>query len=69
MERFSEGEQKTIWEMREAGVPVKRITKHLDRQNASLRKFIADHGGRWPTHVKDRSSGSRSRSERRSRGG
>ncbi len=35
--------------MREAGVPVKRIAKHLDRQNVSLRKFIADHGGKRPT--------------------
>jgi hypothetical protein len=35
--------------LREAGVPVKRIAKHLDRQNSSLRKFIADHGGRRPT--------------------
>lgn len=29
--------------------PVKRIAKHLDRQNSSLRKFIADHGGARPT--------------------
>jgi IS30 family transposase len=47
--RFSEEDQKSIWDMREAGVPVKRIAKHLDRQNSSLRKFIADHGGRRPT--------------------
>ena len=47
--RFTEEEQQTIWDMREAGVPVKRIAKHLGRQNVSLRKFIADHGGRRPT--------------------
>jgi IS30 family transposase len=47
--RFSEAERQTIWDMREAGVPVKRIAKHLGRQNASLRKFIADAGGRRPT--------------------
>ena len=47
--RFSEEEQKTIWDMREAGVPVKRIAKHLGRQNVSLRQFIADHGGTRPT--------------------
>lgn len=47
--RFSEEDKETIWDMREAGVPVKRIAKHLDRQNSSLRKFIADHGGRRPT--------------------
>jgi hypothetical protein len=35
--------------MREAGVPVKRIAKHLGRQNSSLRKFIADAGGRRPS--------------------
>jgi hypothetical protein len=35
--------------MREAGVPVKRIAKHLGRQNSSLRRFIADAGGRRPT--------------------
>ncbi len=30
-------------------MPVKRIAKHLGRQNSSLRKFIADAGGRRPT--------------------
>jgi hypothetical protein len=49
MARFSEEERKTIWDMQEAGVPVKRIAKHLDRQNSSLRRFIADHGGTRPT--------------------
>ena len=49
MARFSEEDRKTIWDMREAGVPVKRIAKHLGRQNSSLRKFIADAGGRRPT--------------------
>src|SRR5262245_44273156 len=43
--------------MREAGVPVKRIARHLGRQNSSLRRFIADAGGRRPT--------ARERSERR----
>jgi IS30 family transposase len=47
--RFSEEDKKTIWDMREAGVPVKRIAMHLGRQNSSLRKFIADAGGRRPT--------------------
>lgn len=49
MARFSEEERETIWEKREAGVPVKRIAKHLGRQNSSLRQFIADAGGRRPT--------------------
>jgi IS30 family transposase len=47
--RFSEEERQTIWDMREAGIPVKRIAKHLGRQNVSLRKFIADAGGKRPT--------------------
>ena len=47
--RFSEEERQTIWDMREAGVPVKRIARHLGRQNVSLRKFIADAGGKRPT--------------------
>jgi hypothetical protein len=55
--RFSEGDRKTIWNMRETGVPVMRIAKHLGRQNSSLRKFIADHGGERPQE--------RRRSERR----
>ena len=37
--RFSEEDKGTIWEMREAGVPVKQIAKHLGRQNSSLRKY------------------------------
>jgi transposase, IS30 family len=49
MARFSAEDRETIWDMREAGVPVKRIAKHLDRQNSSLRRFIADHGGRRPS--------------------
>ena len=47
--RFGEEERQTIWDMREAGVPVKRIARHLGRQNVSLRKFIADAGGKRPT--------------------
>ena len=47
--RFSEAEKQTIWDMREAGVPVKRIARHLGRQNVSLRKFIADARGKRPT--------------------
>jgi transposase, IS30 family len=49
MARFSTEDRATIWDMREAGVPVKRIAKHLGRQNSSLRKFIADHGGTRPS--------------------
>ena len=46
--RFSEEERQTIWDMREAGVPLKRIARHVGRQNSSLRKFIADAGGKRP---------------------
>ena len=52
--RFSEEERQTIWDMREAGVPAKRIARHLGRQNSSLRKFIADAGGKRP-QVRERS--------------
>ena len=49
MVRFSEEDKKTIWDMREAGVPVKRIARHLGRRNSSLRRFIAVAGGRRPS--------------------
>ena len=49
MARFSAEDRATIWDMREAGVPVKRIARHLGRQNSSLRQFIADHGGTRPS--------------------
>jgi len=49
MARFSAEDRETIWNMREAGVPVQRIAKHLGRQNSSLRMFFADHGGTRPT--------------------
>jgi IS30 family transposase len=47
--RFTEAEKQTIWDMREAGVPVKRIAKHLGRQNVSLRTFFAATGGHRPS--------------------
>jgi hypothetical protein len=40
--------------MREAGVPVKRIARHLGRQPVSLRKFIADAEGKRAS-VRERS--------------
>ena len=36
MARFSPEDRRTIWDMREASVPVKRIARHLGRQNSSL---------------------------------
>ena len=47
--RFWEEDKATIWEMRGAGVPVKRIAKHLGRQNSSLQTFISG-AGRCPRH-------------------
>jgi IS30 family transposase len=47
--RFSEQERETIWDMREAGVPVRRIARRLGRQNVSVRQFIASAGGKRPT--------------------
>jgi transposase-like protein len=46
--RFSEEDKATIWEMRQAGVPVKQIAKHVGRQNSSLRTFISG-AGRCPS--------------------
>ena len=47
--RFSEDEKQTIWDMREAGVPVKRIARHLGRQPVSLRKFLSGTEGSVPS--------------------
>ena len=65
MKRFSEAEKQTNWDTREAGVPVKRIARHLARQNVSLRKFIADAGGK-PASPRQRSEAATS--PRRTRG-
>ena len=48
MARFSEDGRNATWDMREAGVPVKRIAKHLDRQKILAAEVIADHGGTRP---------------------
>ena len=63
--RFSEEERQTIWDMREAGFPVKRIARHLGRQNVSARKFIADAGTARPL-ASGPSCGSRLKNARRS---
>jgi transposase-like protein len=46
--RFSEAEKQTIWDMRDAGVPVMRIARHVGRQPVSLRKFLSGNGGNVP---------------------
>ena len=48
MVRFSEEDKETIWVMREAGVPVRKIARHLGRESSSLRTFIAAAGGSRP---------------------
>jgi IS30 family transposase len=57
--RFTDAERKTIWDLRDAGVPVKRIARHLGRQNSSLRRFIADAGGSARNHENALSCGCR----------
>ncbi len=64
--RLSEAEKQTIWDMREQGVPVKRIARHLGRQNVSLRVFIADSGGMRPRPQERSELRCAWRSERRS---
>lgn len=46
--RFSEEEKSMVWDMHEAGVPVKRIAVRLVRQNSSMRMFISTAGGHRP---------------------
>ena len=43
--RFFKEDEKTIRDRREARVRVEGMAKHLGRQNASVRGFIADAGG------------------------
>jgi hypothetical protein len=49
MARFSPEDRRAIWDMREAGVPVKPIARHPGRQSSFQRRFIADAGGRRRT--------------------
>ena len=45
---FTDEELERIWEMHQAGVPVKRIARMLGRNNASLRALIGRTGGCRP---------------------
>jgi IS30 family transposase len=60
---FSEAEKQTTWDMRESGLPVKRIARHLGRQPVSLRKFLSATGGKRPS-ARERSELRRSLQER-----
>ena len=46
--RFTEEEIERVWDMHQAGVPVKRIARTLGRQNVSLRVLISKSGGIRP---------------------
>ena len=46
--RFTDEERVRIWDMHEAGVPVKRIARMMGRQNASLRALVSQSGGVRP---------------------
>jgi IS30 family transposase len=46
--RFTEEEIERIWDMHQAGVPVKRIARKMGRQNVSMRMLISRSGGIRP---------------------
>ena len=46
--RFTEEENERIWDMHQAGVPVKRIARIMGRQNVSMRMLISKSGGIRP---------------------
>jgi len=46
--RFTEEEIERIWDMHQAGVPVKRIARTMGRQNVSMRMLISRSGGIRP---------------------
>ena len=48
MRPITETEQERIWDMHEAGVPVKRIARIMGRQNCSMRELISRTGGMRP---------------------
>jgi hypothetical protein len=77
MRRFSDAERAVIWDMREAGVPVKGIARHLGRENSpqcagSSRRRAGSSRRREDSalaRLGALSFGSRWRNERRSLGG
>jgi IS30 family transposase len=46
--RFTEEEIERIWDMHQAGMPVKRIARIMGRQNVSMRMLISRSGGIRP---------------------
>lgn len=49
MARFSEEDKATIWDMRERGVGLRAIARHLGRRDSSIRGFLARSGGSRPS--------------------
>jgi transposase, IS30 family len=49
VERFSEEDRATIWDMRERGVGLRAIARHLGRRDSSIRGFLARSGGSRPS--------------------
>ena len=45
---FTDAEKEQIWDVHQAGVPVKRIARTMGRQNASLRVLMSRSGGIRP---------------------
>ena len=45
---FTDEEKERIWDMHQAGIPVKRIARTMGRQNVSLRVLISRSGGIRP---------------------
>ncbi len=48
MRPITDEEKERIWDMHEAGVPVKRIARTMGRQNCSMRELISRTGGMRP---------------------
>ncbi len=52
MRPITDEEKERIWDMHEAGVPVKRIARTMGRQNCSMRELISRTGGmRTPPRI------------------
>lgn len=48
MRPITEEEREWIWDLHQAGVPVKRIARMMGRQNCSMRELISRTGGIRP---------------------
>ena len=48
MRPITDEEKERIWDLHQAGVPVKRIARIMGRQNCSMRELISRTGGMRP---------------------